>query len=126
MKIKVAVKKADREVLEIKEIESSLACLQKEVGGNIEAVGLNLRLQERNVVAYGNEEAKLLHLNSNFWIYDKKDVFCGDAVFVRTDEEGEDISLEAEDIQLIEEFLAKNKMTTLEKIITHEAIKRGF
>ena len=68
----VAIKKPNQP-LEVKEIEDKLEVLQEIVEGYIEAIYPMENLEEHSITIFGNEEAKLNHLPSNFWLYEKKD-----------------------------------------------------
>ncbi len=121
----VAVKKPNQP-LKTMEIEDTLEVLQGIVEGYIEAIYPMENLEDRSIVIFGNEEAKLRHIPSNFWLYEKKDCMCGTAIFFKEDEEGETISLEIEDIQAITEYLEKNKMNAFEHEAINKYIKENF
>ena len=121
----VAIKKPNQP-LEVKEIEDKLEVLQEIVEGYIEAIYPMENLEEHSITIFGNEEAKLNHLPSNFWLYEKKDCMCGTALFFKDDEEGEMASLQPEDIQEIEKYLEKNKMTIFEHEAMDKYIKENF
>ena len=76
--ILVAIKKPNQP-LEVREIEDKLEVLQEIVEGYIEAIYPMENLEEHSITIFGNEEAKLNHLPSNFWLYEKKDCMCGTA-----------------------------------------------
>lgn len=121
----VAIKKPNQP-LEVKEIEDKLEVLQEIVEGYIEAIYPMENLEEHSITIFGNEEAKLNHLPSNFWLYEKKDCMCGTALFFKDDEEGEMASLQPEDIQEIEKYLKKNKMNIFEHEAMDKYIKENF
>ena len=88
-----------------KEIEPGLKTLQQLVGGLIENV---YELEDHNINIWINEEGKLINLDPNFLIYDKQDVVVGTAVFVGYDPKtGSDVSLNDEQISIIEQYLKK-------------------
>ena len=121
----VAIKKPNQP-LEVKEIEDKLEVLQEIVEGYIEAIYPMENLEEHSITIFGNEEAKLNHFPSNFWLYEKKDCMCGTALFFKDDEEGEMASLQPEDIQEIEKYLEKNKMNIFEHEVMDKYIKENF
>lgn len=121
----VAIKKPNQP-LEVREIEDKLEVLQEIVEGYIEAIYPMENLEEHSITIFGNEEAKLNHLPSNFWLYEKKDCMCGTALFFKDDEEGEMASLQPEDIQEIEKYLEKNKMNIFEHEEMDKYINENF
>ena len=121
----VAIKKPNQP-LEVKEIKDKLEVLQEIVEGYIEAIYPMENLEEHSITIFGNEGAKLNHLPSNFWLYEKKDCMCGTALFFKDDEEGEMASLQPEDIQEIEKYLEKNKMNIFEHEAMDKYIKENF
>ena len=124
-KIIVAIKEPDKD-LEVKEIENTLENFQSAVGGLIESIYLNENLDKQNVSAFGNDEAKILLQEPNFWIYDKQHCICGSVVFVKGDDEGGCISLTEEDIEAIKVFLQENEMNEYDKVVVRKAIKEMF
>lgn len=87
----------------VKEIEPGLKSLQQLVGGLIENV---YELEDQNINIWINEEGKLINLDPNFFVYDKQDVVVGTAVFVGYNPEtGSDVSLNDEQISIIEQYL---------------------
>lgn len=125
MKIKVLIKKVGEEP-EVREIESNLRTLQELVGGYIESVYFGANLDSHGIFAYGNENAKFEHQECNFWLYNKQDVFCGTAIFMKDNEMGEEVSLTDEDIELIKMSLEKSKMTESEQTYMNNLIRRNF
>ena len=121
----VAIKKPNKP-LEVKEIKDNLEVLQEVVEGYIEAIYPMENLEEHSITIFGNEEAKLNHLPSNFWLYDKKDCMCGTAIFFKDDKKGDIASLQPEDIQAIEKYLDNNKMNILEHEAIDKYIKENF
>ena len=121
----VAIKKPNQP-LEVKEIEDKLEVLQEIVEGNIEAIYPMENLEDHSITIFGNEEAKMIHQPSNFWLYNQQDCMCGTAIFFKDDEEGDMASLEPEDIKEIEKFLDKNKMTIYEHEVMDKYIKENF
>lgn len=95
----------------IKEIEPSLKPLQNLVGGLIENV---YELEEQNINIWINEEGKLNDLAPNFLIYNMQDVVVGTAVFVGyNSEDGSDMPLTDEQIDIIKEYLKKADLINL-------------
>ena len=93
--------------------EITLDDLQKAVGGWIEGVCITSHL-----VMYCNEEGKMNYLPINniatgfLWSLGKKnDVIVGDVIFVKTDDEGEHISLSEEDINGIIDYIESYQNT---------------
>ena len=124
-KIKVAIKEPGKE-LEIKEISDDLETLQKIVGGMIESFYPMENLEENGIVIFGNDEGKLNNPQSNFWLYNKQDCFCGTAIFFKDDEEGGMDSLQENDILEIRKFLENNKMSERERLYMNNYIKGHF
>lgn len=106
-KISLVVKKPGC-VLEKICIENELKSFQLIVGGMIEGIYLSSELNDKDICCYGNEEGKIYQLPPNFWIANKRDFVCGNVVFFKTDDEGEETSLEDEDIKMIEIYLENN------------------
>lgn len=123
--MKVLIKRVNEEP-EVKDIKIDLDALHEIVGGYIEAIYFDYDLDSQGIFAYANEEAKLKHLDCNFWLYDKQDVCCGDVIFLKDNGTGGEISLTDEDIELIKKFLEKSKMTEREKEFANEVVRRTF
>ena len=81
----VAIKKPNQP-LEVKEIEDKLEVLQEIVEGYIEAIYPMENLEDHSITIFGNEEAKMIHQPSNFWLYNQQDCMCGTALFFKDDE----------------------------------------
>lgn len=95
----------------IKEIEPGLKPLQNLVGGLIENV---YELEEQNINIWINAEGKLNDLAPNFLIYNMQDVVVGTAVFVGyNSEDGSDMPLTDEQIDIIKEYLKKADLINL-------------
>lgn len=105
-KIRVLVKEPGKPA-EVREIENTLKTMQAIVGGNIEALQIT-----ENVICYLNDEGKLLKLAPNF--LNLLDVICGTAVFMRADEEGNEIDLTMSDIIFLTEHLKRVAVENLE------------
>ncbi len=107
----IAVKEPG-EKIGLKKISNSLYELQLAVGGNIEYISTaDKELEKRSIFIYGDEEAKLRGCpQPNFWLYDKQDCFCGNAVFCKDNGEGGEEDITQEDLCYIEEFLEKVKL----------------
>ena len=121
----VAIKKPNQP-LEVREIEDKLEVLQEIVEGYIEAIYPMENLEDHSITIFGNDEAKMIHQPSNFWLYNQQDCMCGTALFFKDDEEGEMDSLQPEDIQVIEKYLEKNKMNIFEHEAMDKYIKENF
>lgn len=103
MEIKAVLLK--NKTFNIIKIDDSLESLQKCVGGYIESVPLNDVLSGANIVAYCNEEGKLLRLNAEALFVQKDgavvDMICGPIIFTGVTDEGDSASLTDEQIALI-------------------------
>ena len=84
-----------------KEIDGSLEAMQKIVGGYIELVGIEIGDNYYSLVC--NEEGKLQNLEPN--IVFPRDIVVGQVFVMKHDEEGEAISLGADDIMPIVNYL---------------------
>lgn len=90
-KIKIGFKEAGKDLV-FKEIECNLKKLQDLVGGLIEFVPTGIE----GLDAIINEEGKLNGLLPNLRLGDS-DVICGNVIFSRIDDEGENISINSDD-----------------------------
>ena len=107
--MKVVIKQPNED-MEVKDITVNLKTLQDIVDGYIEGVYLGVKMAYKNIFAYGDDESKLKHKEPNFWLHNKRDVFCGTAIFTKENGFGEEIDLTDDDIKLIKEFLKENKI----------------
>lgn len=119
MKIKVIIKNSNEKCF-ITEIEQDLKSLQNAVGGYIEAPYVPV-LTENGITMFINEEGKLLNLKPSIAIMSNGefiDVIAGSAVFTSSDEKGNTIGLNNEQIEIVKKFLNSNKKCiTLDGII---------
>ena len=105
--------------LEVKEIENTLEELQKIVGGYIEFPFLCKDFFENTIDVIINEEGKLIEgLRPELAIVDKRtnmilDVVYGSCIFASHDEEGNTVSLNTEQIEIVMERLQYDYMLTL-------------
>ena len=92
-----------------KEIDGSLEAMQKIVGGYIELVGIEIGDNYYSLVC--NEEGKLQNLEPNIILksdfagFGARDIVAGPVFVMKHDEEGEAISLGADDIMPIVNYL---------------------
>ena len=103
--IKVIVKEP-HQLCEVREIENSLKSLQKIVGGYIESIQVSGVTDEGDITCYGNDEAKLLNLPSNFALVANgyvTDCVAGTVVFLGHDGEGENIGLTNKQLETVAE-----------------------
>lgn len=99
-KISVVVKRAGAEA-DVMQIKPELESFQSLVEGYIEGVTPTEYLAEHNIVAYCNDEGKLNGLIPNLFFPEIKDVIFGTCVFVKADDEGDDISMEQDEIEYV-------------------------
>lgn len=88
--------------------------LQEAVGGYIEAVRLDPYGDSKGVDIYINEEGKLMGLEPSLKWANGKDVLCGNVVFCSYDDEGESVGLNQEQIELVEKYVAENRLSEIE------------
>lgn len=105
--------------LQEKEIENTLESLQEIVGGYIESPYISNIFRENDIDIILNEEGKILTLQEEIAVIDKKkaiviDVLCGNCIFVSHNEQGETIGLNDEQIKIIKKEL--NYVVNLSKI----------
>ena len=109
MKIRVLVKEPGK-LSEVREIENTLEAFQTIVGGRIEA----LRIRD-DLCCYVNEDGKLLNMRPNFVIgrqyVSKVDIIVGPAVFFRSDDEGNEVSLTLTDSLYLTRLLLDSDAT---------------
>ena len=95
-RIRVLVKEPGK-LAEVREIENTLAAVQRIIGGHIEA----LRISE-DIACYMHDEGKLIKLAPNLAVPARSasgfDIICGPVMFFRSDGEGNEISLTLTDI----------------------------
>ena len=108
-KIRVVIKEPRKDAY-VKFIKAKLESFQEIVQGNIEGVGISDELSERNIIAYCNDEGKIMGYRLNIYIQGRRDIISGNCVFVKGNDEGEDISLNDEDITLIKNYCDRNEL----------------
>lgn len=89
---------------------STYKMLNNNVGGSIELVSFIEKFYEKGIDLWINEEGKLNDLDISIVIRNDNefvDVLCGNIVFARSNEEGETIPLNEEDIVFIKKELQK-------------------
>ena len=125
MKIKTLV--LSNGELEVREIGNELKDLQEIVGGYIEIPPLSKVFAENGIDVIINEEGKLINgMKPEIAIVSGEttqilDIIYGNCIFASHDEEGETVSLTAEQMEIVEEELDivigltnKNTMETFE------------
>ena len=100
MKVRALIKEPGKPAEE-RYIENSLEEVQSIVGGHIEGVPFF------DMHFYVNDEGKLKGLEPNFILFGRRgaDVIVGPAVFLRADDEGNDIDLTMTDIVKLKNLL---------------------
>ena len=97
--------------LETIELSGELDDLQKAVDGLIEGV---YDLDQHNISMFCNDEGKFLKLEPCLWIYERQDVIFGNVVFIGVDDEGRDIELTEEQMQIVKEYVNTNIFTFMD------------
>ena len=126
-KIKVAmmrVQEGQPKRLYISEIENDLKALQSYVGGLIQVVGL---VDGIDIIC--NDEGKLKNLPLNrAWFYDGSlaDIFCGDILACRSDDQGNFDDIREEDIDEIKKYLKPYVCTILGNFIVPDDVVPEF
>lgn len=125
--VKVYYKKGHDENGAVLDLQSGrLEELQKLVGGRIESAFLSIDLDERNIVLFCNEEGKIRHLPVHLWLYNKLDFVAGPMIFVKYDDEGEIISLDDNEVKLIEYEILMHVMSCSERERANRWIANEF
>ena len=109
-KLRVIVKEPGKD-FEVREIVDDLSSFQKIVGGLIQYIPWFI--DDLELVCYGNDEGKLDGLAPNFaYLYEGEiiDVMAGTAVFMRSDDEGGNLSVIDSDIGGLREELKKRTL----------------
>lgn len=105
--ITVVVKEPGKEA-EVRSIEAKLEVFQGLVGGLIEGACVDEYMREHDIITYINDEGKLIGLAPNILAFDCQDVIVGTCVFVKGDENGDDVSLEQDEIEHVLEYCKRN------------------
>ena len=103
--IKVIVKEP-HQLCEVREIENNLKTLQGIVGGYIESIRVNGVTDDDEITCYGNDEAKLFNLPSNFALVANgyaTDCVAGTVVFLGHDGEGGNRGLTNKELEIVAE-----------------------
>lgn len=125
--VRVYYKKGHDEKGEVLGLQSGrLDELQKLVGGSIESAFLSIDLDERNITLFCNEEGKIMHLPAHIWLYNKLDFVVGPMIFVKYNDEGEIISLDANEVKLIEDEISMHVMSRSERERANRWIANEF
>lgn len=125
--VKVYYKKGHEENGAVLDLQSGrLEELQKLVGGRIESAFLSIDLDERNITLFCNEEGKIRHLPAHLWLYNKIDFVAGPMIFVKYDDEGEIISLDDNEVKLIEDEILMHVMSCSERERANRWIANEF
>lgn len=107
-KIKVVVVEAGNDLIQVKEMDSSLKASQEFVGGWVEAVRVN-----DSITMWFDEDGKLKSKEANFALLNGSlkayDVVVGDVFFTGTDGEGENVSLSYKEIEEIQSRFINRK-----------------
>ena len=97
----------------LRDIKNNLSTLQGIVGGNIEIPYISKELYEKGIDMIINEEGKLINLKTSMFVIDKEtnqilDSIKGNVIFTSHDDEGNTISLNAEQIGFLTTLLDDN------------------
>ncbi|MGE7976638.1 DUF3846 domain-containing protein [Bacillus cereus] len=108
----VLVEAGNPQIKIIDKWEHSLDTVQQFVGGNIQPIRVN-----NSVTMWMNEEGKMQQLEPNFIYVNKEgtplDTVVGNVLIAGTDDEGEDVSLTNEEIELLQERFISRTMFQL-------------
>ena len=118
---------------EVKFINNTLEEKQAIVGGYIEYIPYNPSFEE-NYTMYGNEEAKILQLPYNFPMFYQmdgntqlSDVILGTVLILKKNAEGQDVSLDQDDVDHILNLMENKeddiKELQFEEILFLDAVK---
>lgn len=107
----VTVVKAPGEKAEVRLIEPKLKEFQRLVGGNIEGTYIDEYMDEHTIITYLHSESKLIGLRRNILAFDCRNVIVGTCVFVKGDDNGNDVSLEGDEIAHIMKYCEENDVS---------------
>ena len=105
-KITVVVKRAGGEA-DVVRLKPRLETFQYLVEGNIEGITPTEYLSEHNIVIYCNDEGKFNGLLPNLFFSEIKDILYGTCIFVKGDDEGNDISMTQDEVKHVLELCAE-------------------
>lgn len=88
----------------VREIDNTLEALQQTIDGYIEAVRLTFAGKTK-WVALVDEEGRLKGLSPNLYAGTKYGVIVGPALFTKSNDEGEFVSLTRSEIRLVKEWV---------------------